>query len=116
MSVKIPRIARRTILCRKEAILVSPVVAVSYILVNGMGMIRREVSPIFTIRIQSSFGGSMLLFGKGKTMTEYFNALILRTSTRTLGRPLGNVVIPCRTGPRYRGWGVRLMPCGVVPS
>jgi hypothetical protein len=79
MPVNIPRIARRTALSRKEilridcrkvsvtrVILVSSVVAVSYILVNGMGMIRREVSPIFTIMIQSSSGKkSMLLFGKG---------------------------------------------------
>ncbi len=60
MPVNIPRIARRTALsqqeilwidCRKvsvtRAILVSSIVAVSYIRVNGMGMIRREVSPIF---------------------------------------------------------------------
>ena len=79
MPVNIPRIARRTALsqqeiswidCRKvsvtRAILVSSVVAVSYILVNGMGMIWREVSPIFTTMIQSLSGKkSMLLFGKG---------------------------------------------------
>ncbi len=79
MPVKIPRIAHRTALSRKEiswincrkvsvtrAILVSSVVAVSNILVNGMGMIRREVSPIFMTMIQSSSGKkSMLLFGKG---------------------------------------------------
>ncbi len=79
MPVNIPRIARRTALsqkkiswidCRKvsvtRAILVSSVVAVSYILVNGMEMIRREVSPIFMTMIQSLSGKkSMLLFGKG---------------------------------------------------
>ncbi len=79
MPVNIPRIACRTALSQKEiswidyrkvsvtrAILVSSVVAVSYILANGMGMIRREVSPIFTTMIQSSSGKkSMLLFGKG---------------------------------------------------
>ncbi len=97
--VEIMRIDRNEISrinCRKvsatRAILVSSVVAiVSYSLVNGMGMIRREVSPIFTIMIQSLSGGSMVLFGKGKTSTEYFNASILRTSTRMLGCPLGNV-------------------------
>jgi hypothetical protein len=79
MPVKIPRIARRTALSQKEipwidcrkvsvtrAILVFSVVAVSYILVNGMGMIRRGVSLIFTTMIQSLSGmKSMLLFGKG---------------------------------------------------
>ena len=79
MPVNIPRIARRTALSRKKiswidcrkvsvtrAILVSSVVAVSYIHVNGMGMIWREVSLIFTRMVQSSSGKkSMLLFGKG---------------------------------------------------
>ena len=56
--------------CRKvsvtRAILVSSNAAISYSLVNGMGIIRREVSPIFTTIIQSSLGkGSTMLFGKG---------------------------------------------------
>jgi hypothetical protein len=98
MPVEITRIKRNEISwidCRKvsatRAILVSSIVAISDSLVNGMGMIWREVSLIFTIMIQSSSGGSMVLFGKGKTSTEYFNASILWTGTRMLGRPLGNV-------------------------
>jgi hypothetical protein len=112
MPINIPRIAHRTALSRQEipwidchmfsvtrAILVSSVVAVSYILVNGMGMIWREVSPIFTTMIQSLSGKkSMLLFRKGYISTEYANAFIRRTSTRMLGCPLGNV----RDSPQYR--------------
>jgi hypothetical protein len=82
--------------CRKvsvtRAILVSSNAAISYSLVNGMRIIWREVSPIFTTMIQSSSGkGSTMLFGKGQTSTEYPNASILRTRTWMLGRPLGNV-------------------------
>jgi hypothetical protein len=56
--------------CRKvsvtRAILVSSNAAISYSLVNGMGIIWRGVSPIFTIMILSSLGkGSTMLFGKG---------------------------------------------------
>ncbi len=56
--------------CRKvfvtRAILVSSNAAISYRLVNRMGIIRREVSPIFTTMIQSlSAKGSAMLFGMG---------------------------------------------------
>ncbi len=56
--------------CRKvsvtRAIFVSSNAAISYSLVNGMGIIWREVSPTFTTMIQSSSRkGSTMLFGKG---------------------------------------------------
>jgi hypothetical protein len=48
-----------------RAIIISSNTAISYSLVSGMGIILREVSPIFMTMIQSSpRKGSTMLFGK----------------------------------------------------